>query len=956
MLRDAYKIGLNTSFLGKPPKNARVNYAKGWVPSEVGTEDLISHIKAGGSFSAQFKDNYRKTDNFICSDFIAADFDKDIGIEQALELPLVKAHGTFLYTTPSHTDEAHRFRVVFLLDETVYQAEEWADGLKGLALKLGSDPSIKDAARMFFGSKDCDVIWIGNTLPKGEFGKIVAHARDVRSRRKGKAKFASGIASSLKMAPDQVIETADGQPVVLRDLLPNTSVFCPFHADAHASAHVVRSSRGSNGIHCMACDATFWIDQGDDYDFEAFDRLVAQREAADAINAKPSNTPFGKLFPPDPTVTVMQEKFLLPIQYNPGITAIKSPKGSGKTEALSSLIEFLRMAATEPKSSQKNLPKSVLLIGHRQSLIKEAANRLKLDCYLDDDATGTHRNPRFGYAICLDSLHKIATPGTAFNWDMSRISIPPRKYDLIILDESEQVISHLLSETLRERKGMSEPFAWLEFMIRNAKAVYALDADLGLITLHALKELRPADWQDQLHIIHNKPIEVASRRSMTIYKSRKMLQDRLINALRDGKRCFIASNSKNTVHVLDELLRKELGAKAKIMTITSDNSRGKAEVRFVENIQSEILKIQALICSPSLGTGIDISFPDGKCEIDEVFGFFSPHVNKHTDIDQQLSRVRNPGAISVWFDGGSANYETHLSVIRRQLATAGFVPSALTGRLDDAGLQEFNEGDTLLNIAAHVMVAERSSQNRIQKLFEELRHANGWDIVTVEKHDTAVPNKPWKDAQRDVKERRIEGILNAQAIDDVTALELGDAKGRGAKLSRHDEFSLLRYELENVYKQPLSRSLIERDNNGKLRQQMQVYRQIFGSHPGSDGLLFNLEEDVKAGRSLHKNPLWLLCAAALMSAGLMDGGHLLTRKVIRGEDLELFKKTLRANRVLIEEVFKSPLRRDFESNPVRQLNALIGCAGLKLVPNKRRQISGVTSVEYKIDNSISQWA
>jgi hypothetical protein len=44
-------------------------------------------------------------------------------------------------------------------------------------------------------------------------------------------------------------------------------------------------------------------------------------------------------------------------------------------------------------------------------------------------------------------------------------------------------------------------------------------------------------------------------------------------------------------------------------------------------------------------TGIDITFPDGACFVDRVFGFFFSFINTHTDIDQQLSRVRNPGAV-----------------------------------------------------------------------------------------------------------------------------------------------------------------------------------------------------------------------------------------------------------------------------------------------------------------------
>ena len=67
-----------------------------------------------------------------------------------------------------------------------------------------------------------------------------------------------------------------------------------------------------------------------------------------------------------------------------------------------------------------------------------------------------------------------------------------------------------------------------------------------------------------------------------------------------------------------------------------------------------VFEIQVLMCSPSLGTGIDITFPDpqcleesGLCKVDCVFGFFYPKVNTHTDMDQQLWRVRNPGQVKV---------------------------------------------------------------------------------------------------------------------------------------------------------------------------------------------------------------------------------------------------------------------------------------------------------------------
>lgn len=950
-----YKIGLNTSVLNKASNDRRVNLAMDWLPSNVTADDLANHVTSGFAFTAHFKDGYRRTTNFECADFIAADFDGTMRIEDALVLPYVQKYASFIYTTPSHREEEHRFRIVFLLDETIGSSRQWADALKGLAHKLGSDPSIKDAARIFFGSRGCQMVRLKGTLPAAEVDRLIALAADERTRRKHQGSAVSAITSHLKLSAHEFVELADGGKAELSSLTPNTSVYCPYHGDEHPSAHVVRSKRGSNGIHCMACDATFWMDQGDPYDFEAFDRLVQERIEKDRkISSEvDASNPFAAYFPPEPSVTLSQTKYLAPIPYQPGITLIKSPKGSGKTAALSKLVEQIREGLFRSDIAKEDRAASTLLIGHRQSLIKEAANRLGIDCYLDYESVGAHREKRFGYAICLDSLPKLTKPSGKTKRE-ARWFQPPQ-YDVVILDESEQVISHLLSETLRERNGMASVFASLEFMIRRAKAVYALDADLGLITLHALKALRPDDWDRRLHIVHNKPIEVAERRSMSIYKSRKDLQSRMFSRIREGKRCFIASNSKSTVEIINEMIRKEFGSSVKVMAITSENSRGKMETHFVQNIQSEYLKRQVLICSPSLGTGIDISFEDGRCEVDEVIGFFSPHVNKHTDVDQQLARVRNPGAVSIWFDGGSANYETNLDVVREQLAAANFVPGALTGKLDDLGRPAYDPDDTLLNIAAHVMVAQRSSQNRIQTLFAELRHANGWDIEVIEKLPTSNKNPKWREAKRDLNERFVAGVLGAETIDDPTAIELEQARDRGIKLSVSEKYALVRYELERAYQRPVTRQLIERDNRGKLRGQIEIYRQIFAKPDQVEHLFDSLSDKITKQIQLTKNPVWVLCAATMVAAGLIHKGKLLEKAVVRADRLHLFKDMLARNRVLFEEVLQMSLRRDWEANPIRQLNAILDKAGLKIVPRRRRQMRGVSNVEYMLDNSIVQW-
>ena len=84
---------------------------------------------------------------------------------------------------------------------------------------------------------------------------------------------------------------------------------------------------------------------------------------------------------------------------------------------------------------------------------------------------------------------------------------------------------------------------------------------------------------------------------------------------------------------------------------------------FRRNIKSEIKKYQVVLSSPSLGTGIDISFESDLDEIDVVYGFYENRVNTHTEIDQQLSRVRKPKEVHIWISPVIFNFETEFKSI-----------------------------------------------------------------------------------------------------------------------------------------------------------------------------------------------------------------------------------------------------------------------------------------------------
>ena len=158
----------------------------------------------------------------------------------------------------------------------------------------------------------------------------------------------------------------------------------------------------------------------------------------------------------------------------------------------------------EENKGKKGFPKSVLLIGHRRALLREAAGRLGLAYYRDLE--NITRDPS-RLAVCLDRLPNF-TESYVYRCQGKRLFFrTDPAFDLVIIDESEQVFSHLVGDTItRTQGGLERCYDALVFEIQGAKSVVALDADLGMLTSHVLRYLRPQDWRDNTSITLNKPL------------------------------------------------------------------------------------------------------------------------------------------------------------------------------------------------------------------------------------------------------------------------------------------------------------------------------------------------------------------------------------------------------------------------------------------------------------------
>jgi hypothetical protein len=130
---------------------------------------LITTITEGHAYTAQHA-KYRKADNFICGQHVGLDFDTgdyQSSIEYLMDDEFIVNNASFIHTTASHTPDAPRSRVVFLLERPIYNREKYAlltEAFANTYAKTSADPSCKDPVRIFFGAEDCDYTYLGKML------------------------------------------------------------------------------------------------------------------------------------------------------------------------------------------------------------------------------------------------------------------------------------------------------------------------------------------------------------------------------------------------------------------------------------------------------------------------------------------------------------------------------------------------------------------------------------------------------------------------------------------------------------------------------------------------------------------------------------------------------------------------------------------------------------------------
>jgi hypothetical protein len=176
--------------------------------------EIANYIYTGHAFTTWHRNNWRHSDNYILGQHIGLDFDTEDERSTLAGLAkdrFIARYASLIYTTPSHAPDKPRARVLFTLDQPIYQAKNYTLAASALVWLFGAaDSKCKDAARFFYGSTNCTVEWLDNTLPIDVIKGMIRQYQSTGTQ----AKRQTERTTTGNVNADRIVETVIGKAAV----------------------------------------------------------------------------------------------------------------------------------------------------------------------------------------------------------------------------------------------------------------------------------------------------------------------------------------------------------------------------------------------------------------------------------------------------------------------------------------------------------------------------------------------------------------------------------------------------------------------------------------------------------------------------------------------------------------------------------------------------------------------
>ncbi|MEM6433228.1 MAG: plasmid replication protein, CyRepA1 family [Cyanobacteria bacterium P01_D01_bin.115] len=518
------------------------------------------------------------------------------------------------------------------------------------------------------------------------------------------------------------------------------------------------------------------------------------------------------------------------------LICLKSPKGTGKTESFRGMVE-----------GASAVGQRTLLITHRVQLGQAICDRVYLPYVTELRTSG--EGDALGYGVCVDSLHPNSQARfNAEDWDDA----------LVIIDEAEQVIWHLLSGSTEVKNVRLEVIDQLRALFNGVLnsdrgRIVLSDADLSNQSIRFILQLLDAETKAKPFVVVN---DYQPQEPWQVYHYKQHRPEQWCNALMHhleaGGKPFICTQSQKTnsrwsTTTLETLIRERF-PDLKVLRIDSQSVADPKHPAYncTASLNEVLGDYDVAIASPTIETGVSIDIRD---HFTSVWGC-AQGVLSENSTRQFLARVRDPVPRHLWLQSFGVGRIGNGSTTVRGLLAAEFKLAKKSAQV----LQWANFSDDMLNSYSNVLTTWAVMGCRINAGAVHYRDAVLWHlekeghcisevveqkcerscllmcdgkVLEVDASYGVIDDlKGWLD---DIKTRQhnaeCEGVAGA---DEITEPQFKKLKSQKAKTQAqlHQE---RKYEISDRYQVEVTPELVSKDSEGWYPQLRLYYYLLMGN-------------------------------------------------------------------------------------------------------------------------------
>nr|WP_254446674.1 DUF3854 domain-containing protein [Dolichospermum sp. UHCC 0259] len=274
---------------------------------------------------------------------------------------------------------------------------------------------------------------------------------------------------------------------------------------------------------------------------------------------------------------------------------------------------------------------------------------------------------------------------------------------------------------------------------------------------------------------------------------------------------------------------KSTTSRLRLWSIHSDNSGSEENVAFIKDITNAVKDVDALLTSPSLGTGVDIN----EYHFDVVYGIFHAKSQTATECAQQLYRYRPHVPIHVWVAPRPpfGYQETNAQKIKERILQTNEVTAFLI-RIDRETGRRGVEKDWALDTYCQILAARNRSINNLRTDLHDLLTEMGNKIISMGGDEDTFALDQMKTAAAALDTAYYSAITKAK---NISPTEYRQRQNKDY-LKPEEVFECEKFRLQDTYGIEVTESLVEKDAGGKLSRAISAFEAILKE---PDGAIFD---------------------------------------------------------------------------------------------------------------------